>query len=68
MAAPGARAMRYLDERRALLKDRMALAMLDAQTRNVGLPALAEASGYSVANVRLEMNRARKMNLSDAPG
>lgn len=55
-----ARAMRYHDERRQLMKDRLAAAMLDAQGRRVPMSVLAEASGQSEGNVRLELARARK--------
>lgn len=55
-----ARAMRYHDERRQLMKDRLALAMLDFQGKRVQVGVLAEASGQSEGNVRLELARARK--------
>lgn len=59
-----ARAMRYHDGRRQLMKDRLAVAMLDAQGRRVPMSVLADASGQSEGNVRLELARARKFPLT----
>lgn len=59
------RALAFADDRAVRLRERRALVFLAGTDKNVSYEAMAEAGGYSVGLVRLEVARARKMKASE---